>query len=277
MSTKKKPKNVVCWILLYVHLNMWSLIFINCSNCREYLNYVALLSVAFGLPPIAVKAIRQLRRLQFDANCLMFFAALGAVALREFTEAAAVTFLFAISEWLEVRATARARKALSAIVRLRPDNANLVHPSTREIVVVPATSVPLGALVSVRTGDKIPCDGVVVEGRSTVDESSLTGESRPVRKGPNDHVSGGTINAGQTQIMVRTTSTAEDSAVARLIRLVEEAQANRSETEKLVDEFARVYTPIVVLIALLMVSVLLRDGTHGIETTRIDTTHLVGT
>jgi Zn2+/Cd2+-exporting ATPase len=242
-----------------MHLT-WSHSLLSMRRYREYLNYVALLSVAFGLPPIAVKAIRQLRRCQFDANCLMFFAAIGAVGLTEFTEAAAVTFLFAISEWLEMRATARARKALSAIVRLRPDTANLVHPSTRGIVVVPADSVPLGALVSVRTGDKIPCDGVVVEGRSTVDESSLTGESRPVRKGPNDKVSGGTINSGQTQILVRTTSTADDSAVARLIRLVEEAQANRSETEQFVDEFARVYTPIVVFIALLMVS-LLYNGT----------------
>jgi Cd2+/Zn2+-exporting ATPase len=216
---------------------------------------VALLSVAFGLPPIAIKAIRTLRRFKFDANCLMFFAACGAVALQDFTEAAAVTFLFGLSEWLEVRATTRARDALSAIVKLRPESANLVHPKTGEIVVVPASVVPIGALVSVRTGDKIPCDGVVVEGRSTVDESSLTGESRPLRKGPKDVVSGGTINSGSTQLMVRTTCTADDSAVARLIRLVEEAQANRSETEKLVDEFARIYTPLVVLAALLMCTI----------------------
>jgi Cd2+/Zn2+-exporting ATPase len=90
---------------------------------------------------------------------------------------------------------------------------------------------------------------------STVDESSLTGESRPVRKAPKDAVSGGTVNSGNTQLMVRTTSTADDSAVARLIRLVEEAQANRSETEKLVDEFARIYTPIVILAALSMCSI----------------------
>lgn len=216
---------------------------------------MALLAVAIGLPPIAIKASRTLRRFQFDVNCLMFFAALGAVALQEFTEAAAVTFLFSLSEWLEVRATARARDALSAIVHLRPEIANLVHPRTGNIVVVPAGAVPVGGLVSVRTGDKIPCDGVVVEGISTVDESSLTGESRPVRKSPMDVVSGGTVNSGNTQLMVRTTATADDSAVARLIRLVEEAQANRSETEKLVDEFARIYTPIVVLVALIMCSI----------------------
>lgn len=221
----------------------------------------------------------------------MFFAALGAIALAEFTEAvslgvrfnrcwinlngseclflttgcvlwyfdlrskAAVTFLFALSEWLEVRASSRARQALSAIVQLRPECANLVHPSTKEVIVVSAASVPIGALVSVKTGDKIPCDGVVVEGRSTVDESSLTGESRPVRKGPNDEVSGGTINSGSVQLMIRTTSTADDSAVARLIRLVEEAQANRSETEKIVDQFARVYTPFIVFSALMMCTI----------------------
>eukprot|EP00566_Odontella_aurita_P003386 CAMPEP_0113583338 /NCGR_PEP_ID=MMETSP0015_2-20120614/32457_1 /TAXON_ID=2838 /ORGANISM="Odontella" /LENGTH=1507 /DNA_ID=CAMNT_0000488195 /DNA_START=371 /DNA_END=4894 /DNA_ORIENTATION=- /assembly_acc=CAM_ASM_000160 len=236
----------VCWVismLSYVGGN-W-----------EYLKYVGLLSVVLGLPPIAMKACRTLRRFQFDANCMMLFAALGAVALQEFTEAAAVTFLFAISEALESRATARARNALSAIVSLRPDRANLINPITKETVVVPAASVGVGAIVSVRTGDKIPCDGIVIEGYSTVDESSLTGESRPVRKGPKDVVSGGTINSGSTQLLVKTTATVENSAVARLIRLVEEAQANRSETEQIVDAFAKRYTPLVVLTALCMCTI----------------------
>ena len=216
---------------------------------------MALVSVAFGIPPIALKAFRTLRRYQFDTNCLMFFASVGAIALQDFEEAAAVVFLFALSEWLEVRATSRARQALAAIVDLRPETACLVHPFTQELLTIPATAVPLGALVSVKTGDKIPCDGVVVDGVSTVDESSLTGESRPIRKGPKDKVSGGTVNSGLSPLMVQTTSTSDDSAVARLIRLVEEAQANRSETEKLVDEFAKIYTPIVVLSALLMCSI----------------------
>jgi len=202
-----------------------------------------------------VKAFRTMRRYQFDTNCLMFFASVGAIALQDYTEAAAVVFLFALSEWLEVRATSRARQALAAIVNLRPEKANLVHPFTQEILSVPASSVPVGALVSVKTGDKIPCDGVVVEGISTVDESSLTGESRPIRKGPKDKVSGGTVNSGLSPLMVQTTSSSEDSAVSRLIRLVEEAQANRSDTEKIVDEFAKVYTPIVVIFAILMCSI----------------------
>lgn len=202
-----------------------------------------------------MKALATLRRYQFDTNVLMFTAAIGALALQEFTEAAAVAFLFALSEWLEERATTRARTALSAIVRLRPEKANLVHPSTKEIRVIPASSVPIGATVSVRTGDKIPCDGTVLSGKSTVDESSLTGESRPVTKGPGDAVSGGTINSGFVELLVKTQATAENSAVARLIRLVEEAQANRSPTEKLVDEFAKRYTPIVLLSALILCTI----------------------
>lgn len=91
-----------------------------------------------------------------------------------------------------------------------------------------------------------------MSGSSVVDESSLTGESRPVQKVPDSIVSGGTVNAGLAQLLIKTTSTADDSAVARLIRLVEEAQANRSPTEKLIDDFAKRYTPIVVLLAISM-------------------------
>mmetsp|Transcript_29767 Transcript_29767/g.63127 ORF Transcript_29767/g.63127 Transcript_29767/m.63127 type:complete len:1409 (+) Transcript_29767:67-4293(+) len=221
----------------------------------DYLKYVALLSVAFGLPPIAVKAFKTLRRFRFDVNCMMFFAAAGALALQEYTESAAVTFLFAISDYLEARATARARNALSAIVCLRPERANVINPLTKAIVVLPASAVAVGVLVSVRTGDKIPCDGVVVEGKSTIDESSLTGESRPVNKSPGMPVSGGTINTGNTQLVIKTTATSNNSAVARLIRLIEEAQSNRSETEKMVDTFAKIYTPIVVLAALCMCTI----------------------
>ena len=183
---------------------------------------------------------------------MMVTAAFGALALGEYDEAASVSFLFAVSEFLEGRASTKARKALSEICALRPDHANVVHPITKEIVVVPADRVPLGSLISVRTGDKITADGVVVEGTSSIDESSLTGESTPVQKNIGDEVSGGTINTGQTQLVVKTTTTVEDSAVSRLIRLVEEAQSNRSPTEMMVDSFARSYTPTVIFIATIM-------------------------
>jgi len=228
----------------------------------DYLKYVALLSVAFGLPPIAVKAFKTLQRYRFDVNCMMLFAAVGALALEEYTESAAVTFLFAISEALETRATARARNALSAIINLRPENARVVNSLTKDVVILPASAVAVGSLVSVRAGDKVPCDGVVFEGKSTIDESSLTGESKPVSKSPGMRVSGGTINAGNTQLIVKTTATSNNSAVARLIRLIEDAQLNRGDTEMLVDSFAKIYTPIVVLAALGMCTIPWAFGTE---------------
>jgi cation transport ATPase len=203
----------------------------NIGDSWDYLKYVALLSVAFGLPHVAMKAFKTLHRCHFDVNCMMFLAASGALALQDYPESAAVVFLFSISEVLEQRATSRARDALSEIVSSRPEYANVINPITHDIVVLPVDSVVVGTTVSVRTGDKIPCDGEVIEGMSTVDESSLTGESRPITKSAGMNVTGGSINSGNTQLVIRTTATSSDSAVARLIRLLEEAQSNRSETE----------------------------------------------
>jgi len=246
---KSRVNPYVAFCGLFWVISMFSMI----GGNWEYLQYVALLSVALGLPSIAKKSYRTLRRWQFDVNCLMLIAALGAVALQEFTEAAAVTFLFSISEWLETRATAKARNALAAIVQLRPERANLVLEGNATRI-VRASDVPVQSLVSVRTGDKVPCDGIVIQGNSQIDESSLTGESRPVQKSCDDTVSGGTINVGMTQLLIRTTSTADDSAVSRLIRLVEEAQANQSETEMFINNLAKFYTPLVILVALSMMT-----------------------
>ena len=163
-----------------------------------------------------------------------------------------MTFLFDFSEYLESLAVSRATNALATIVSVRPDQANLINPITKEIVVLPATAIKVGSKVTVRTGDKIPCDGVVVEGKSTVDESNLTGESRPVKKQAGSTVSGGTVNTGGSPLLIRTTATTSNSAIAKLLRIVEEAQSNRSRTEAMVDAFAQWYTPIVVLAAICM-------------------------
>ena len=233
----------------------WVVSMLSFVDGLSYLKYAGLMSVLFGLPPVAIKAWKTIRRRSFDANCMMVIAALGALALGEFDEAASVSFLFCISEALEVRATQRARKALSAIVHLRPDHANVLNPKTKEITILPADDVPVGSLISVRTGDKIVADGVVVEGTSSVDESSLTGESVPVQKTIGSSVSGGSINIGNTQLIIRTTTSVEDSAVSRLIRLVEEAQANTSPTEMMIDRFARAYTPTVIGMAAIMATI----------------------
>jgi Cd2+/Zn2+-exporting ATPase len=186
---------------------------------------------------------------------MMVTAAIGALSLQQYDEAGSVAFLFSVSEFLEAQASTKARKALKNICDLRPDHANVIHPVTKEIVVVPADRVPLGSSISVKTGDKIAADGIIIEGSSSIDESSLTGESVPIQKNTGDPVKGGTINIGRTQLVIRTTTTVEDSAVSRLIRLVEDAQSNRSPTEKLIDSFARSYTPSVMFVAVLMCTI----------------------
>ena len=221
----------------------------------DYLKYAGIISVVSGMPPVLIKACHTVRRFQFDANCMMVIAAFGALALGEYDEAASVAFVFSISEWLESQATGKARKALGEIVSLRPEYAHVLDEKSGEITIIPAENVPLGSLCSVRTGDKVPADGIVIEGSSSLDESSITGEARPVDKVAGDEVCAGAINVGSTQLVIKTTSTVEDSTLSRLIALVEEAQTNRSETEKIVDSFAKKYTPFVLGTALLVCTV----------------------
>lgn len=230
----------------------------------DHLKYAGIVSVISGMPPVLMKACMTIRRRQFDANCMMVIAAFGALALGEYDEAASVSFLFAISEWLENQATGKARRALSEIVSLRPEYARVMD-GDGNVRIIPADCVPLGSYCSVRTGDKIPADGVVIEGSSSVDESSITGEAKPVDKKGGDAVFAGSTNVGATQLVIKTSSTVGDSTLSRLIALVEEAQTNRSETEKLVDSFAKHYTPFVLAIALLVCTV---PWVFGVETGR---------
>jgi len=214
----------------------------------EYLRYAALVSVVFALPPVAVKAFKSLRQGMININTLMLLAVVGALAIQKFVEGASVLFLFSLSDWLESRASERARDAISAIIALKPEKAQLQQGAT-----VAVEDVEVDDIVVVRAGAKIPVDGRVIRGASSVDESSLTGESRPVSKRVGDSVSGGTINlTGYLEVCC--SAVAEDSAVARLVKLVQDAQMQRSPTEQMVDRLAAVYTPIVVLAALLMAS-----------------------
>jgi Cd2+/Zn2+-exporting ATPase len=207
------------------------------------LEWAALGAIAVGLYGLLRRAFVSIRNWHLDMNVLMSIAVVGAVAIGEWTEGAAVVFLFALAEWLEDRSLDRARKAIGAVASLAPPVARLVDG--RE---VPVAEVGVGSRVAVRPGDHVPLDGRVVRGTSSVDESLLTGEAVPVEKGPGDVVSAGTVNQSGF-LEVETTAGAGDSAVARLVRLVEEAQAQKSPTERFVDRFARFYTPAVVVAA----------------------------
>lgn len=208
--------------------------------------YAALAAVALGLPPVAKKGLAALRQRVLDINFLMTVAVVGALLIGEWGEGATVGFLFAVAEWLEDRAMDRARSAIAAVMNLAPDVATLVDG--REVA---AGSVAVGTRLLVKPGARVPLDGRVVVGETSIDESALTGESVPVAKRAGDAVSAGTINQGGA-VEIETTADAGNSAVARMARLVEEAQAARSPTERWVDRFARVYTPVVVALAALI-------------------------
>ena len=212
------------------------------------LQYAAVAAVVFALPPVGVKALKSLRQGVININTLMLLAVLGALGIQKLEEAASVVFLFSLSDWLESRASERARLAIAAIIALKPEQAEL-----KEVGTVPVEQVSVDSILIVRAGQRVPVDGCVVRGASWLDESSLTGESRPQSKTVGDCVSGGTLNLSG-YLEVRATAVTEDSAVARLVRLVQDAQMLRSPTEKMVDRCAAVYTPMVVIAALLMAS-----------------------
>ena len=216
----------------------------------EHFKWVALGAIAVGLPEILLKSYGSLRMRVVDINTLMAIAIAGAVALQDFFEAAAVVSLFTLSEWLESRAMAKTSDAMSAVLALRVDEAELVNKDDQTTQKVAVESVNVDAIVRVRPGARVPLDGIVVDGSTAIDESALTGESKPVSKTVDSQVFGGTVNQ-KGSINVRVTSVSVDSAYSRLIRLVEEAQSMRSSAERMIETFAKWYTPIVILAALL--------------------------
>ena len=210
---------------------------------------IALL-VATGLAagPVLRNGYYSARNLNLDIDLLMGAAILGATAVGLFEEAATLAVLFGIAELLEDYAMDRARNSLRELVDLSPDQATMRRDGVEETV--PVDAVGVGDVVLVRPGERIPVDGEVIEGSSAVDEAPITGESVPVEKAPGDEVFAGTI-AAEGYLEVRATATAGESTIARVIELVEDAEAKKTRREQFVDRFAAVYTPVVVALAVL--------------------------
>lgn len=198
------------------------------------------------------KGWRAARALALDMNFLMTVAILGAVGIGEYVEAAAIAFLFAVAELLERYAVDRARASVESLMSLAPDTARVRRGD--EELTVPVEELALGDVFVVRPGERLPTDGTVVEGHSAVDQSPVTGESMPVEKAIGTTVYAGTINR-EGFLAVRVDKAASDSTLARIIRLVEEAEGRKTTTERFVERFARVYTPLVTVLAILTVAV----------------------
>ena len=206
---------------------------------------LAAIALTIGTP--LRRAIASLKRRVLDINVLMVIAVAGAVALGDWIEAATVVWLFGIAQWLESWSMNRARHAIRSLVALVPDRATIRRGGVERVVA--ASEVVVGDAVIVRPGERIPVDAVVAVGESDVNQASVTGESFPAEKGPGDEVFAGSIN-GMSALELTATRVAADSTIARIIHLVEDARGQRAPIQRFVDQFARRYTPAVVLLAI---------------------------
>lgn len=198
---------------------------------------------------VFLDGLKNLVRLNFTENVLMSIAVIVAFCLGEFGEAAAVAILFNLGERAEEIAERRSRRSITALTEMRPDTARVLRDGAEQIV-SPA-SVAVGETVVVNPYERIPLDGVITEGSSYIDNAALTGESVPVEAAPGDSVLSGGVN-GSAKLTLRVTRAFEDSTASRILRMIEESSARKGKAEKLITRFARVYTPIVLALAILV-------------------------
>ncbi len=205
---------------------------------------VAIVIGGYYVAKSGLASVRVTRSL--DMNFLMTMAAVGAMAIGEWEEGALLMFLFSLGNTLESYTMDRARNAIRSLMDLSPLEATLIDGDREERV--PVEKLKVGDRILVRPGERIPMDGVVIEGISAVNQAPITGESVPVEKGEGDEVYAGTIN-GQGALIMRVTRLAEDNTLSRIIQMVEEAQAQKAPSQRFVDVFARYYTPAVIILA----------------------------
>ena len=201
------------------------------------------LSIVSSYWYVAPKAFSSLKRLRPDMNLLMTVAVIGACILGEWFEGATVAWLFALALLLEKWSVGRARRAIEALLDLAPPTARYISPDG-DVTEIAVADIPHGATVAVRPGERIPLDGIVTKGETSVNQAPITGESEPAFKSGGDEVFAGTIN-NEGAFEFRATKHADETMLARIIRLVEDAQGRRAETEKWIEKFARYYTPAV--------------------------------
>lgn len=209
-----------------------------------------LIAILFGAWLVAPKAWSSARRFAPDMNLLMMVAIAGAVALGEYFEAATVALFFSLSLTLESWSVGRARNAVAALLDLAPPTARLVRENGSEDD-VPASEFSIGDRFVVRGGDRIALDGEVVSGAGDVDQAPITGESALVGKEVGDEVYAGTIN-GEGTLIVKATKVAGDTLLSKIVRMVDDAHSRRAPVEQWVTKFARIYTPIVMMAAILI-------------------------
>ena len=214
---------------------------------------IYLLGYVFISYDILYKSIKNIKKGQiFDENFLMSIASIGAICLQEFSEAVLVIFLYKVGELFQDYAVNNSRKSIKRLIELQPKFANILIDN--DIKKVDPSMVKVGDVIIVMPGEQIPLDGIIIEGYSSFDTSMISGESKPVDLTINNEVSSGYLNISSL-IKLQVTKTFENSNVNKMLKLIEESMEKKSNNEKFITKFAKYYTPIVVLLAVLLVAI----------------------
>ncbi len=198
------------------------------------------------------KGLKNLLKLKFNIDTLMTIALIGAIAIGEWKEATLVAILFGLNELLEGMGMEKARRSMETLLKVAPKEATKLEDGKETIV--PITSLQVGDMVIVKPGEKIPSDGLVLAGKSSVNEAAITGESLPVEKAEDEPVFGGSVN-NEGVLRIRIEKAYEDSSLAKILHLVQEAQETKTPTELFINKFAKYYTPLIMIVAALVILV----------------------
>lgn len=245
--TKKMKKKLIRIIISFILLVIAFILKLDNTIINNILFIISYLIVGYD---IILKALRNITRGKvFDENFLMTIATIGAFFISEFPEAVAVMLFYQVGELFQSYAVDKSRKSVASLMDIRPDYANLYHDKKTERV--DPNKVKVGDIILIKPGEKMPLDGIVVEGSSTLNTLALTGEAVPKSVSVNDEVLSGCIN-NEGILKVRVTKEFGESTVSKILDLVENASSRKSKSENFISKFAKYYTPIVVIIAILL-------------------------
>ena len=214
-----------------------------------YFDFLMITATVFAGNQVALNAYNSIKRKKVSIDLLVIIAAIGALIIGEYWESAAVTFLFTFGSYLEAKTMGKTRNAIFELMELNPSKAKVIRDGQE--VEIEADEVKVGETVIVKPGEKVPVDGKVTKGKSEVNQSSITGESKPVNKELDDEVFSGTIN-GKGYLEVQAEKVGSDTTFSKIIDLVEEAQEEKAPTEKLMEKFSKYYTPGIIVLSILI-------------------------
>lgn len=244
----KKSENIIAMISL-IFIMIGYTFYFQLGESHSVTIGVFLMAILIGGYNLFIIGFKNLVKLDFDMNTLMTIAIIGAAIIGEWAEGAVVVFLFALSEALEEYSIDKARESITSLMDIAPNKATVRRGN--ESIELDVEDVLINDIMIIKPGEKLAMDGEVVSGQSSINQAAITGESIPVHKIMGEEVYAGTINE-EGSLEVRVTKKVEDTTIAKIIHMVEEAQEERAPTQQFIDRFAKYYTPVIMLIALLV-------------------------